>query len=367
MLVLLVVGLSLGKITAAPGQKVEHLVVRNDRTEVSEDVAVKIPVLRNDSDHQSGLDTASLQLISSPTANGGYVEVDSAEGMLIYKSARDFFGRDTFSYQICNRTGQCGVAQVYVLVHPMEDPPVAMPDTMSVEEDGILVLDPTQNDFDRDHPGLGELSLSILNQPHAGRVSLVGAREMRYEPKPNYFGKDFFYYRLCDGSDRCDSAMVQILVNPVNDPPVINPDFDTTFQNLPSVINPLANDYDSTDRSVLDPKTLELVRHQSAAGGTLFKDTSTYLIIYVPPLNYVGVDSFAYRICDHGISDVFCDTGSVQILILPGFKRSQHAVYPMPITSQAIPSKGIKRDTSNVFPSSDDPSIVPVVTIKPPN
>ena len=40
-----------------------------------------------------------------------------------------------------------------------------------------------------------------------------------YTPDPDFFGTDSFTYEVCDLAGDCDTATVDITVNPINDPP----------------------------------------------------------------------------------------------------------------------------------------------------
>ena len=297
------------------------LSVGNDRTEVSEDVAVKIPVLRNDFDLESGLDSSSLSIIQESLTGMGSTYVDRDLGMIVYRPQEDFFGRDSFEYRVCNNNGICDVANVTITVHPMNDPPFAQNDTINLSEDEMVLINPMLNDIDRD--AHLEMRLEIKSQPNFGTAMITGNKLVSYAPDDHFFGKDFFYYRICDDLGFCDSAMVQLLIAPINDMPQINPDFDTTFQNILTVIDPLKNDYDTLDQIDLDRSSLT-VSASSAMAGSIYLDTILAMLIYQPPQDFTGVDTFNYQICDQGPGDIICGKAQVLVTVLPdpGLKKA---------------------------------------------
>ena len=103
-------------------------------------------------------------------------------------------------------------------------------DTFEIFEDELLVLD--DNSLrDNDFFGINRDPEVVLTQePSHGTLNLNLDGTLQYQPDANYFGEDSFKYRLRLGSRFSDDeVLVQIQINPVNDPPEIN--------GLPSVLN----------------------------------------------------------------------------------------------------------------------------------
>lgn len=69
---------------------------------------------------------------------------------------------------------------------------------------------------------LGPLRYEIVASPGHGQISGT-APSLVYKPAPNFFGTDQFTYRVSDGLFASATATVSISVEPVNDPPTLDP------------------------------------------------------------------------------------------------------------------------------------------------
>ncbi len=293
----------------------------DDRSDVTEDVSVFIPVLLNDKSRDAALDTSSLVLDSHDVARHGIATTGAKEGYIHYQPHRDFYGLDSFSYNICDLQGLCASAKVFVEVHPINDPPYIKDDHVVVDEDGSIEIDLLANDHDTmDAQSMDPGSLEILQPPRYGALTLESTQQVKYVPDANYFGGDFFVYQVCEQNledePLCGAATVYLKVSPKNDVPEAVPDYDTTYQDLPTVIDVLSNDQDSIDRRTVTFQ-LSVDGLRPPMHGSAFVDTDVQLIIYTPDDGFVGEDRFFYRICDRGPGVVLCDTSVVEMIILP--------------------------------------------------
>lgn len=96
----------------------------DDNATTEEDTARNIDVAPNDTDPDGNLAPTSANTAcgtcSTPT-NG--VLVNNGDGSFDYTPAADFFGADSFVYQICDTDGACDTATVGITVDPVNDPP----------------------------------------------------------------------------------------------------------------------------------------------------------------------------------------------------------------------------------------------------
>ena len=73
-----------------------------------------------------------------------------------------------------------------IMVQPVNDPPVANPQSLTVAEDTSLAITLTGFDIDLD-----PLSFSVISPPAHGTLSGAGAKRL-YQPATNFFGADSF-------------------------------------------------------------------------------------------------------------------------------------------------------------------------------
>ena len=125
--------------------------------------------------------------------------------------------------------------------------PVAVNDTAITDEDTVVIINISGNDYDTD----GTLNLSsivIINPTIHGNIIVNPNGTVKYTPNPNYYGYDEFNYTIED-DDRAVSnvANVFITILPVNDPPVANDDYVSLNEDSYAIIDVLANDSDVED------------------------------------------------------------------------------------------------------------------------
>jgi VCBS repeat-containing protein len=164
-----------------------------------------------------------------------------------------------------------------------------------VDENNLITINLLANDSDPDGvlvPG----SVQVTSNPANGTVVVdLATGTVTYVPAPNFSGLDTFVYQVCDDDGACDTAVVTIVVNPVNDAPLAVSDVYTTPEDITlDVTSPgvLSND---TDPDVGDTLTALVVSGPGAGLLTLNSDGS---FIYQPDLNFYGVDTFTYQACD---------------------------------------------------------------------
>ena len=80
-----------------------------------------VDVVANDTDVEGNLDPASVASASGP-ANG--TVTNNGDGTFTYTPDTDFYGTDSFTYQVCDTGGACDTATVTIEVTPVNDPPV---------------------------------------------------------------------------------------------------------------------------------------------------------------------------------------------------------------------------------------------------
>jgi gliding motility-associated-like protein len=102
---------------------------------------------------------------------------------------------------------------------------------------------------------------------------------------------------------------VRINVNPINDGPILSDDTSSTNKNTAVVVNVMANDFHSEIDKTLDKPSVQI----NPINGTATVNANG-TITYTPALNFVGLDSFQYKVCDNGIP-AMCGNAWVTILV----------------------------------------------------
>lgn len=281
----------------------------DDMVTLDSNEPVTINVLSNDSFGDDGPSTSAITIVTPPahgtaTVNDNGTPNDPTDDTIVYTSANNYSGTDQLVYRICERTGDCDNATVFINVVPDNDPPVANPDPYTVNEDTPLSGNVVSNDTDPDGPAV---VVSVLSGPTNGMLTLNPDGTFTYTPNANYSGTDQFTYQYCDGAmpALCDDATVSITVNPVNDAP--NAADDTYNINED---NPLNGDVSTNDMDVDGPSETITVSMNPTNGNLMLNPDGTFT--YTPNPNFNGTDQFTYQYCDGGTPNQ-CDQASVTV------------------------------------------------------
>jgi CSLREA domain-containing protein len=181
------------------------------------------------------------------------------------------------------------------------------------------------------------MTIAILTSPLHGALSsvnnLTGA--FTYTPNLNYNGPDSFTYQLSDGTGVGNVATVFLTVNPVNDPPVANPDPYSVDEDGVLTVSALTGVLNNDTDVDGDPLTAVLDAGPSNAAVFTFTG-ATGAFSYTPNANFNGVDSFTYHARDGALNSA---TVTVAITVnsvndVPSFTKgpNQHVVGGAPTT-----------------------------------
>ncbi len=103
------------------------------------------------------------------------------------------------------------------------DPPRAVNDTATTQEDNPVTIDVTANDtLTNSDETIDKTSVAIKIQPAHGSAAVQtdGSGKVVYTPDANYYGSDSFTYTVKDNEgEESNVATVTITVKAVNDPP----------------------------------------------------------------------------------------------------------------------------------------------------
>ncbi len=205
---------------------------------------------------------------------------------LTYTPATDYSGADSFTYRANDGNLNSPTATVSITVASSNQPPIANGQDVEVNEDSTLPITLSGSD-----PEGQPLTYSFNIQPTHG--SLTGtAPNMTYQPHPDFYGTDYFIFRVRDGVNWSEPATVNITVNPVNDRP--------RGVSQPQIVIPKNTYVDVTLMGTdIDGDVLDFEITVPPSMGTLGSiNPITNVVRYTPNPNYVGADVFRYRVSD---------------------------------------------------------------------
>ncbi|MEM9056383.1 MAG: Ig-like domain-containing protein, partial [Pseudomonadota bacterium] len=277
---------------AAPDTQDAVPVAVPDTATTPQDVAVDIAVLDND----TGLDDLPvLPSVQSMPAHGSAFVLSS--GAIRYTPDSGFAGGDTFTYRVTDADGDFSEAAVTVTVaaNPGTDnAPLAVNDAAVADAGTAIAIDVLANDGGLlDTP----IQLAISSEPTNGTVAVLTDQTVRYTSVGDFSGTDSFGYTITDADGDTSTATVFVTVTgtpggpPGSTVPVAVGDSAVTPKDVPVTIDVMGNDAGLTDAPVV--LTIDT---QGAFGTATVEPDNT--VTYMPDVDYVGQDSFVYRLVD---------------------------------------------------------------------
>jgi hypothetical protein len=321
-----------------------------------------------------------IQLLEEPQhAVPGSFQLN-LDGTFTYRPLPDFNGVDTFVYRVNDGVlSSNNIATVTLNVRQVNDRPVAVDDSRIINEDEVLDIpqsDLTANDSagpanesDQTLRIVAVDSISVAG----GTVVLVGDR-LVYTPPSNYSGPDSFTYTITDNGTTAGvaapltaTATFSLTVLDKNDAPTTGSDTMTTVEDTPGQISPdvlIANDSPGPnlpgaggDESGQNLRFKAVVPTSTNGGQVVFEGGQ---VIYTPPADFVGTDTFFYIVEDDGLSGGLPDPqeaiGTVTVTVT-GENDAPRLVNPIGSVSMQEDDPAREIDLSGVFvdPDVNDP------------
>ena len=214
---------------------------------------------------------------------------------LVFVPATNFSGTVTIAFTVTDDKADLSKASANAVITVANiggNPPVANNDTATTRKGQAVTINVLANDTDPESnivPG----SVTIVAGPINGNAALNADGSVLYTPVPNFVGTDTFTYRVKDATGLVSNlATVTVSVINVN-PPVANNDTATTRKGQAVTINVLANDTDPESNIV--PGSVTIVAGPTNGNAALNVNGS---VLYTPVPNFVGTDTFTYRVKD---------------------------------------------------------------------
>jgi hypothetical protein len=166
------------------------------------------------------IDDVDGDLLTLSVTGNTNVTVDISGAIVTFSVAQDWFGTETLTFTVDDGQSRATASDdVDVIVTPVNDPPtIILPDNFTFTEDGSLVEDftPYINDIDLD-----DLTLSVAGNVNI-TVDIVGT-VVTFGAVQDWFGTETLTFTVDDEQTRATASDdVDIIVTPVNDPPILN-------------------------------------------------------------------------------------------------------------------------------------------------
>jgi len=294
-----------GTVTVSVAPVNDAPVAAADSATTPFETMIAIPVLVNDYDPN---DTVQISSVTQPA--GGAVTF-TVDGEVIYTPQSGFFGADMFTYTIENGQGGTATVSVSVLVGDAAAtslPPTAVADASTTSQDTPLTISVLPNDYAPDADPLTIIAVdSTTDQGGMAAINDNGTPSdpmddtIDYIPAVGFTGADTFTYTIEDGNGGTDSAWVLVVVTaPSADPvPTAVGDSVTIPHNTDVAIAVLSNDTHPTP----DMLTLTVLTHGAHGivevdNNATPEDPTDDLLIFMPDVDFIGHDTFAYTIVD---------------------------------------------------------------------
>ena len=216
---------------------------------------------------------------------------------LTYTPAKDFHGQDSFIIEVSDGS-KTASAVVNITVNPVNDAPLAAPQSLDLAEDSTISIELGGADLEG-----SDLHFLIVADPEHG--SLTGTPPLlTYTPHPNFFGEDSFEFAVSDGMNESAPASVTLSVLPVNDPPKALAQTLTVLEDDSLAVILAGSD--------LEESSLTFQVLTAPSSGTLTGDAPE--LLYQPGTNFHGSDFFTFRVND---SETSSPPATVEITITP--------------------------------------------------
>jgi VCBS repeat-containing protein len=224
-------------------------------------------------------------------------------GSYTYTPDENYFGPDSYMYQVCDSGNLCDEGQVNINILSLNDSPVAVGEEFNMNEDTILSGSVSENDSDAE---MEVLTFSTSSVAENGEFILTPSGEFTFTPNGNYYGTVNIEYSVCDENSACSEANLIIHVLALNDAPeAMNDSFSTDEDEI------LFGDV-STNDSDLETEDLSFSILTPAMHGVVMLNLNG-TFTYIPNANYAGNDAFSYLACDE---ESLCSEATVIIAML---------------------------------------------------
>jgi hypothetical protein len=254
-----------------------------DSAATAKNTPVSIPVLTNDSDPDG--DPLTITGVSPTNGTASIVGTN-----VVFSPAVNFSGSASVGYTISDGFG--GTASALITVSVTNQPPLAVNDSASTDEDTPVVLNVLTDDADPDGDPLTIIAVSTGTN---GRVVINTNETVTYQPATNFYGLDGFTYTISDGYGGTATGAVSVSVWPVNDPPLLAAISDRTiFEGETLMVVNMASDPD------MPVNMLTFSLETNAPAGAVINPTNGVFTWTPDETQWPGTNTITVRVTDDG-------------------------------------------------------------------
>jgi large repetitive protein len=237
-------------------------------------------------DYDLNIEVLTYFLIAPPSV--GTMNWNMQTGQFTYTPPANWSGTATAVYNVCDPCNACDVAVVYITVNAVNDSPVASDGSFSTNEDTPLngSLISLYSDIEAGSP-----VFSVQTPPSSGALNLSATGTFTFTPALHFFGTVTFVYSACDAGGLCDTGLITVTVNAVNDAPVVVSESFSTNEDVMLNGNVAANDSDPDNDALI-----YTVVSGPSSGVLTLQPNGTFT--FMPALDFNGTVSFVYQACD---------------------------------------------------------------------
>lgn len=280
-----------------------------------EDVAVDIVLSATDTDGG----TFNYAIVSSPV----HGKLTGTAPALTYTPSENYNGSDVFTFRVNDGFANSNVATVSITVNPVNDAPVISPivGLPLAKEDSLFQICIAVTDVDAD--------VVAFNDP----VNVKGGGTMvrnaapfdfcyTFTPASNYNGQAIWDFLVVDDKGLSGTRAGDILILPVNDPPVALDDQGQIPASGTLLVNVVANDlpiadpyqefYDLYAADSTDAVMVARIVNGPVHGIAEVQPDKFTIQYKASSFTFVGADSVRYEICDSG-HPALCTTAVLYI------------------------------------------------------
>ncbi len=143
----------------------------------------------------------------------------SADGAYNYKPHEDFYGTDSFLFQLLENEKVVHTGTVIIDIANIPDPPKPEADSYSTKEDVPLHIKAPGILANDKNPDGGDLELVLASKPEHGTLTFNDDGSFRFQPQPHWHGVTSFTYHVISGEQKSEAIPVEMTVTSVNDRP----------------------------------------------------------------------------------------------------------------------------------------------------